>query len=537
MEKAGANSNYMEVPIGFTLASRYIIESKISEGGMGVVYAAFDTKLRQTKAIKLLKKDMSQSKTIVSKLIQEAKMAMMLSHPGIMRLINFEQDGPYAFLLMEYVKGRTLKELAASQPDGKLSQELVGKIGYMICAALEYAHNKNVIHRDIKPANIIINDELDSIKLMDFGIAKILAPASEEQPQIAGTLFYIAPEVFNGAPPSPTVDIYALGLSLYELLAGSHPFYCSDSREVIDHHFKTTPPQLEGVDRALSNIIFQCVEKKPNARFQTAGALKRAFAKNLGLDEEANVTKMKTKVEADKRRVSHELRRIELEKERLENQRKDIERERKQPARMAQASTSSSSSVSITDTIENFSPALPLLALFIGGVAGIAGVLVAEGSALDFESVSSYGAASVMIVCAIAVAGPVLVNYTSLRALAGAVIGAILGYIGFSFGDAYVNYTVENAVWVPYNFVMYIATALPLAVGVGLIHVGTCEISKTVKITALAIVVALASSIFPYIGLAEGAFGLLDEKANYIYTPLMTGFVWAAAGFAGAGQD
>jgi len=286
----------VEVEIGSVLAGRYKINAKIGEGGMGMVYRGFDNQLGQDVAIKLLKRNMSQDRKAVENLKQEAQVAMMLTHPSIMRLINFEQAGEYAFLLMEFVRGETLDSLAAKSPGKKLDQQTVGVIGYKVCQALEYAHDKNVIHRDIKPANIMINKAMDGIKLMDFGIARALMMASDEKHPIAGTISYIAPEIFEGAPPDPRVDIYALGLTLYELLAGSHPFQGKTVKEIIDQHFNCKPSVLEGVDRNLANIVFQCVEKKPNARYQTAKDVKNAFAKYLDIDEGAKVTRMKARL-------------------------------------------------------------------------------------------------------------------------------------------------------------------------------------------------------------------------------------------------
>jgi len=226
---------YPEIGPGFTLSGRYRLDAKVGEGGMGQVFRGQDIKLARPIAIKLMKPKLSANREAVEMLRKEAQVSMMLSHPHIMRLINFEQDGKFTFLLMDFLPGKNLSDLRRNSPGGKLNARFAGMIGYEICKALEYAHKKNVIHRDIKPANIMIDDDLKSVKLMDFGIARTLMAGSGESPKIAGTLSYIAPEIFGGARPDQRSDIYALGLTLYELVSGINPFRGRIAQEVIDH--------------------------------------------------------------------------------------------------------------------------------------------------------------------------------------------------------------------------------------------------------------------------------------------------------------
>jgi len=464
---SAGHSNYVEVPIGYTFQSRYVVEAKISEGGMGVVYAAFDTQLRRKIAIKLLKRNLSQDKNAVAKLIKEAQVSMILTHPGIMRLINFEQDGPYAYLLMEFVEGRSLREIADSAPEGKLPAEYVAKVGYALCDALSYAHKKNVIHRDIKPANIVVGDEENSAKLMDFGIAKVLAPGSGEHPPVAGTISYIAPEIFGGAVPDPRVDIYALGLTLYELLAGFNPCNGNSAQEVIGRHLNKKPPSLNGIGKELPSIIFQCMEKMPNARFQTVDELRAALAKYLDVDEGAKIARMREKLDREKEVMDYKIRKVERDKENLEAREDDLKRERiKKRSNVSHGGFNSAN--------EAYGQRFVLLiavAMISGIVAAFIRDVVIEGRLVEFESASGYNAVAAMISVAIMITLPSYYRQRS-RFFIALVIGLILGDIGSVCQDSYMRYAFEHDIWGVDNFAMYVSTIASLALGAGITRVG-----------------------------------------------------------------
>lgn len=538
LDNGGDRSNYVEVEIGSILANRYKIDAKIGEGGMGMVYHGHDEQLQQDVALKLLKKNMSVDESAVEKLKQEAQVAMMLTHPYIMRLINFERDGEYAFLLMEFVEGETLDSLAGKSPGGRLDEQLVAMIGYKVCQALEYAHDKNVIHRDIKPANIMITEGGEGIKLMDFGIARTLLTTSDEKHQIAGTLAYIAPEVFEGAPLDPRADIYALGLTLYELLAGGHPFQGNTAKEIIRRHFKMKPQPLENVSKRLASIIFQCVEKKPNARFQTAKELKSALAKFLDLDEGAKVTRMKAQLEYEKRKMDTELRRLEREKKRLESERKDMRREltRSRINRVNSAAIGAYGANREKSRLK-LSPELPGVAVVSAIAAVFIGAMISEGEVMDFETEVGYGAAAAMFICALVVAIPALVKNGVSQAVVGAVVGGALGYVGFMSGENYIEYSLEHDALTHFTLVSYLATAIPVAVAAASTQFPESEASKSLTLLVLTVVAAVLSAFVPYLKLAEEIFGFGMETSAYFYTPFLAAVVWSTVGLWESAQD
>ncbi len=319
------DEGYVTLASGDRLADRYVVDKLLGEGGMGLVYKGIDSQLNQPIAIKLLKKGLSQNDVAVERLKQEAQVAMMLTHPSVMRLINFEKNGDYAFLLMEYVEGRPMDDMLKG--GRKIAEKIVAQLAFRISEALDYAHEKGIVHRDIKPANIMVSPDGKQVKLMDFGIARTLTAGDGARPNIAGTIAYIAPEIFEGAAPDARVDLYALGMTMYELLAGKHPFRGAPVKEIIRRHMEEEPPPLDGVDRGLAHIVFQLIEKKPNARFRSAKELMSALARYLDIDEEARVRRMKKMVEYEQARLKSEMKRLEREKEALETRRQEATRQ------------------------------------------------------------------------------------------------------------------------------------------------------------------------------------------------------------------
>lgn len=521
-----------EPAVGASLKARYTITGKLGEGGMGAVYAAFDTQLKQKMAIKLLKRSMSLNEKAVEQLKREALVAMKLSHPLIMRLINFERDGENAFLLMELVDGSTLESVAKNRPGRKLPSKLAAQITYKICEALEYAHANGVIHRDIKPANIMIETGKNSIKLMDFGIARAISEGTGEKPPIAGTLPYIAPETLDGAMPDPRTDIYALGLTLYELVAGAHPFRAGTTKEIIQMHATVTPPPVEGVDRQLMNIIYQCVEKKPNARLQNAQELKSALAQYLDMSE-ARVSREKKLVETEKKRIGYELKRLEREREKLKTQQENIESSASVP-RFVHAGTEKKKSP--LDSMGISTPMGKLLAS--AAVAGALGAfiepLMKSGEMGLFGRASAYESLSVMLVCALAGGVPAYVRYGAVAAFTGSAGGFLFGMVSSYAGALYIEYSLENYITPPFQVITYLVKAVPVALAVGAVYVSVKGFGQSsLKAGAACLVAALAGVILPYIGFAEQVLGLADESTALFYTPFIALAAWVALAYAG----
>ncbi len=250
-------------------AKRYTILQEIGRGGMGVVYKAMDNTLNRMIAIKLLPKSISENPKAIMRFSAEARSAAQLNNNNIVTLYDFQQAGGRSFITMEYVEGVTLKKLQTMVESLPLNKTL--KIIYQCCQGLDYAHKKGIIHRDIKPSNIMISKQ-NVVKIMDFGLAK--SPGEEtltDAGSISGTIMYMSPEQLQGGKLAPTTDIYSLGLVLYELAAGKHPF--SDGDAAYHHiHTQPVPPvQLrQEIPGKLNEIILKCLEKDPSKRFESA---------------------------------------------------------------------------------------------------------------------------------------------------------------------------------------------------------------------------------------------------------------------------
>ena len=183
--------------VGLVLSTRYEIIREIGRGGMGIVGLARDKELEQDVAVKLLPPEVSADERAIRGLKQEAKLAIQLTHPNIVRLHNFEEDGPLKFIVMEYVRGRSLDKILAVKQ--KLSVDELLKYAGGICAGLQYAHDHGVLHRDVKPANILITSD-GTPKLTDFGIAREMRDSYTRitggplEEGISGTPAYMSPE-------------------------------------------------------------------------------------------------------------------------------------------------------------------------------------------------------------------------------------------------------------------------------------------------------------------------------------------------------
>ncbi|WDC84047.1 protein kinase [Caloramator sp. mosi_1] len=207
--------------IGTTLGGRYIIVEQIGEGGMAVVYKAKDQLLNRYVAVKVLKQEFTQDEDFVKKFKRESIAAASLTHPNIVSIFDVgEQDNIY-YIVMEYIKGQTLKEYIKS--NGKIGYKRVLDIILQIAMALENAHKNGVVHRDIKPHNIVVTEE-GTIKVTDFGIARASTVATVTNTnKVLGSVHYLSPEQAKGGFSDHRTDIYSLGVVMYEMLTGRLP--------------------------------------------------------------------------------------------------------------------------------------------------------------------------------------------------------------------------------------------------------------------------------------------------------------------------
>jgi serine/threonine protein kinase len=248
------------------IGNRYTIVEEIARGGMGIVYKAHDQQLDMVIAIKVLPPSLAGDKQGLENLKREAKTAMLLSHPNIMRLHNFEEIGETRFLTMEFIDGETLAKLLSEAKRFSVGETI--KFAVQICAGLDYAHQKKVIHRDIKPSNLML-DRDGVVKIADFGIAGVVQDTISRvtQTTVFGTLAYMAPERLKGEKTDHRSDIYSLGVVLYEFLAGHPPFYTGGIEYQIIH---SDPKPIPDIPDNLASIIMKSLAKNPEDRWGNA---------------------------------------------------------------------------------------------------------------------------------------------------------------------------------------------------------------------------------------------------------------------------
>jgi tetratricopeptide (TPR) repeat protein len=245
---------------------RYKILKKVGQGGMGVVYQAEDTVLHRIVAYKVLPPAVRESPKILENFLQEARVAAALTHANIVTVYDTGKNDTDLFITMEFVDGMTLKEHLEQRSPIPVP-ELV-QIAKQICLGLDYAHNRNVIHRDIKPANIMLTKD-HIVKIMDFGLAKLVDDSLADKTTVKGTPMYMAPEQILGKGVDHQSDIYSLGCTLYRMATGRAPFTDGD---LYYHHLHTPPPSPQKFNPqildALEQIILKCIEKDKARRYQ-----------------------------------------------------------------------------------------------------------------------------------------------------------------------------------------------------------------------------------------------------------------------------
>ncbi len=276
---------------GKTLGHYRILE-QIGQGGMGVVYLAEDASLHRKVALKFLPAEMRQDDTARKRFIREARSAAALDHPYICHINEVGESEGQDFIAMEYVEGQSLCDRTAAAASGRPALPLKEalQIAIEVAEALEAAHGKGIIHRDIKPGNIMLT-ETGHAKVMDFGLAKkAMAPggvdvedatvtALTRSGEAIGTLAYMSPEQLRGKPADARSDLWALGVTLYEMVAGTRPFEGQGGYEVTSAILSQAPrPLPAGVPAELGAVIGRSLEKEPGKRFQSAGELRKALS-------------------------------------------------------------------------------------------------------------------------------------------------------------------------------------------------------------------------------------------------------------------
>ncbi len=257
--------------------SHYRIIEKLGEGGMGVVYKAEDTKLKRTVALKFLNIELSGDPDARDRLLQEARAASRLDHPNICTIHEINEAEGHTFIAMAHVEGSTLKERIESGP---LSLTDAVEIAVQIADGLREAHEKGIIHRDIKTTNIMLTPR-GQVRIMDFGIARLLEAQeqAEGQTTTGGTAAYMSPEQIRGEPTDQRADVWALGVVLYEMLAGRPPFTGDYEHAVFYSILNEEPKQLKDVrpevPPEVSSVLDKALAKEVKDRYQSMdGVLK-----------------------------------------------------------------------------------------------------------------------------------------------------------------------------------------------------------------------------------------------------------------------
>src|ERR687884_589838 len=270
--------------IGQVLAGKYRIDEKIDEGGMGCVYRATHVLMEKTVAVKVLHPALAADDKIVARFTREAKAASRISHPHAIVVTDFgESENGVVYLVMEYLRGRTLKEVIRAE--GPMALERATEIVRQVGGALEAAHEQGVVHRDLKSDNIMLEETGggDWAKVLDFGIAKIQEtersvhetdPGLTAPNLIIGTPQYMSPEQCSQASDiDARSDIYSFGVIIFEMLTGHVPFSGDSPTAIMLKHLQEPPPSVleerKDVPAAVGRVVARALAKRPADRFQT----------------------------------------------------------------------------------------------------------------------------------------------------------------------------------------------------------------------------------------------------------------------------
>ncbi|MBI3621482.1 MAG: protein kinase [Nitrospirae bacterium] len=254
---------------------RYRLIKKIGQGGMGIVYQAEDSVLNRVVAYKVLPPSVKEQPKVLASFLREARIAASLSHANIVAVYDAGHEAGDLYIVMEYVDGISLKERL--QQVAPLPHDEFMHVALQLCQGLAYAHRHKVVHRDIKPANVMLGRD-GQVKIMDFGLAKVVSDALADRTSVKGTPLYMAPEQVTGDQVDHQSDIYSLGCTLYRMATGRPPFTGGD---LYYHHLHTPPEPPVSINPSLSpqlnRLLLTCLAKKKKERFNEVGVIIKAL--------------------------------------------------------------------------------------------------------------------------------------------------------------------------------------------------------------------------------------------------------------------
>lgn len=272
--------------VGKSLKDRYFITSLIQEGGMSYVYLAEDVINKKQVAVKIMKDETFADPLNIARFQREARACAALRHSNIVEIYDIDDYKGKPYIVMEYVESKSLKDLLITR--GTFSPLEACDIVYQLADALMHAHEHGVVHRDIKPQNVMMQYD-GGVKLLDFGIATITdAPNITQKDMVVGSVHYMAPEVLKGKGASPKSDIYALGITFFELLSGKQPFTDNSPVNIAMKQIEEPLPSIHkirsDVSTKIEKIINKACQKNPDNRYQSMKAFKHDLQSVMRVD-------------------------------------------------------------------------------------------------------------------------------------------------------------------------------------------------------------------------------------------------------------
>ncbi|MFC3998716.1 Stk1 family PASTA domain-containing Ser/Thr kinase [Nocardiopsis sediminis] len=256
--------------VGMTLDRRYFIEGRVASGGMATVYVAHDLRLDRRVACKVMHSSLAEDPTFVRRFINEAHSVARLSHPNVVQVYDQGSDQGHVYLAMEYVPGRTLRDLLSER--GRLGPYAALKIMAPVLAALGAAHRAGMVHRDVKPENVLLTED-GQVKVADFGLARLVESAQQAMTKtgtLMGTAAYLAPEQIERGTADARTDVYAAGIMLYELITGEQPHTGETPIAVAYQHVNVDVPRpstvLPGIGPEIDILVTKATERDPRYR-------------------------------------------------------------------------------------------------------------------------------------------------------------------------------------------------------------------------------------------------------------------------------